>query len=345
MNKLGCKVCRYYCSNEQSFISHLQSKRHLKLTANAQQNVADNITLNIEPEEVKEEIKEEIKEEKKVNTIDNSILESLIFQNQMMMKLLMGQQNNAIVKENNTIIKKNNTIIKEKKSTAFSVESYLKITCKDAINFEELFTKEYILNEKYNNYIMYKFENEKDEKDNKDDEDDKNKILLLKEIAYNSLPSPYKFGSDFFCSAFNEIDHHKKPLFCSDAKRGIFYLKTDNKWIKVDKHDLIDRIWNRLITFMFKAFGNTKRLKKDRFKQIYGGRDYYNWYNVHADKLLIILGSIDKDLIHTIIPVLCKLCDKKYVAYKNEKAHVWNEEKQETEEQNETSDAETDSDY
>jgi hypothetical protein len=305
------------------------------MTTIAEQNVADNITLTIEPEEVKEEIKEEVKEEKKVNTIDNSILESLIFQNQMMMKLLMGQQN--------PIIKENNAIVKEKKSSAFSIESYLKITCKDAINFEELFTKEYILNEKYNNYIMYR--SEKYYKNEKDEEDDKNKIFLLKEIAYDSLPSPYKFGSDFFCSAFNEIDHHKKPLFCSDAKRGTFYLKTDNKWIKVDKHDLIDRIWNRLITVMFKAFGNTKRLKKDRFKQIYGGRDYDNWYNIHADKLLIILGSIDKDLIHTITPVLSKLCDKKYVAYKNEKAHVWNEEKQETEEQSETSDSESQSDY
>jgi len=320
MNKLGCKVCRYYCTNEQSFISHLQSKRHLKLTANTQQNVADNITLNIEPEEVKEEVKEEIKEEKKVNTIDNSILESLIFQNQMMMKLLMDQQNNAIVKENNTIIK-------EKKSSAFSVESYLKITCKDAINFEELFTKEYILNENYNKYIMYR-----------------DSLLLLKVIYHYKLPSHYKFGSDFFCSAFNEIDHHKKPLFCSDAKRGIFYIKTCNEWIKIDKHDLIDRIWNRLITVMFKALGNTRRLKKDKFKEIYGGEDYDNWYKGNADKYLITLGSIDKDIIHTIIPVLCKLCDKKYVAYKNEKAHVWNEEKQE-EEQNETSDTETDSDY
>lgn len=286
MNKLSCKVCRYSCLSDNLFSSHLQSKRHLKMTTNAQQNVEENITLNIEPEE-----------EKKVNTIDNSLLENLMFQNQMMMKLLMGQQENAIIKENNSIATDNNP-------KSFDVESYLKITCKDAINFEEIFTREYILNEKFNKYIMYY-----------------DKTLLMKKIDYDMIPSHYKFASDFFCSAFNEIDHHKKPLFCSDARRGIFYLRTENKWIKVDKHELIDRIWNRLITVMFKAFGNTRRLQKDVFKQIYH-RDYDNWYNGNADKYLIILGSIDKELMHTIIPALTKLCNTKYVAYKNEPINI-----------------------
>jgi hypothetical protein len=254
----------------------------------AEQNVADNITLNIEPEE-------EIKEEKKVNTIDNSLLENLMFQNQMMMKLLMGQQQNAIIKENTAT---NNN------PTSFDIETYLKVTCKDAINFEEIFTREYILNENFNKYVMYY-----------------DKLLLMKKIDHDMLPSPYKFGSDFFCSGFNEIDHHKKPLVCSDAKRGKFYLRTENKWIKVEKHELIDRIWNRLITVMFKAFGNTRRLQKDVFKQIYH-RDYDNWYNGNADKYIIILGSIDKELIHTIIPVLTKLCNTKYVAYKNEPINI-----------------------
>lgn len=283
MNKLSCKVCHYSCLTDNLFSAHLKSKRHLKMTTNAEQNVADNITLNIEPEE-------EIKEEKKLNTIDNSLLENLMFQNQMMMKLLMGQQQNAIIKENTA----NNP-------NAFDMETYLKVTCKDAINFEEIFTREYILNENFNKYVMYY-----------------DKLLLMKKIDYDTIPSPYKFASDFFCSGFNEIDHHKKPLVCSDVRRRTFYLRTENKWIKVDKYELIDRIWNRLITVMFKAFGNTRRLQKDVFKQIYH-RDYDNWYNGNADKYLIILGSIDKELMNTIIPVLTKFCNTKYVAYKNER--------------------------
>lgn len=288
MNKLVCKACRYCCSNEEHFTTHLKSKRHIKLTTQSSSSSSENITIQMEEKE-----EEEINTPLQTSNVNNSLIESLLQQNQMMMKMLMEKQNTPVA-----------PIAKEKTSSTFRVETYLNVTCKNAINFEDLFTRDYILNTKYNKYIlMVKDKNDKE-------------ILLLKEQDSRVYPSCYTFATEFFCAPFNEIPHERKPIFCSDARRGVFYVKTENKWIKMDKFDLSVKIFRPLFNHIFKIYNNIINLKADKFKKVYD-KDYYTWLDCHKNPLLVLICSIEQEqIVHKIIPALCKITEKKYVSYK-----------------------------
>ena len=88
------------------------------------------------------------------------------------------------------------------KISEFCLKTYLNETCKDAINFDEIWD-EYILNSDYNKWILCV---------NNGIED----FILLKNLYIYSYPAGNNFLVDFFCDAFNQIEHTKKPIFCSD---------------------------------------------------------------------------------------------------------------------------------
>lgn len=317
MNKLVCKACRYCCSNEEQFTTHLKSKRHIKLTTPSSSS-SENITIQIEEKEETEadtEIEEviNIPLQSSNNNNTNTLIETLLQQNQLMMKLLMEKQNAPampIAKENN-------------RDNKFKLENYLNVTCKDAINFEDLFTRQYVLNSKYNQYIRVW-----------------NDELYLNELSHRSYPNCYAVARDFFCSGFNEIPHERKPIFCSDSRRGIFYVKTENKWVKMDKFDLSVKIFNKLFTHLFKIFMNVVDMDEDDFKRVYD-KNYNTWYGCNKNELMVMICSIERDqMVHKLIPTLSKLCDKKYIPYKNEKPKEHTQET--TDEEKSGSETETD---
>jgi len=286
MSNLFCKTCRFKCCNEDSFTSHLTSKRHIRLTSKPNDSEDENISMNIE------EIQEPTPTTQQPPNLNNQVMETLLLQNQMMMKLLM---------ENN------GTITKEKRGKPDTM-THLNTKCKNAINFEDLFTREYILNSKYNKYVM-EYGNQ----------------TYFKIIDRQMLPQSYKFATDFFCCGFNEIEHNKKPIFCSDAKRGTFYVKTKNQWVKMDKFELSKKIYKPLWDRIFGLFMNVARLDKDDFKQIFK-REYDNWYVGNKNQIMVNICSIEQDeFVHRIIPALSKLCDIKYASYRNEAPDIYSE--------------------
>lgn len=279
MSNLFCKTCRFKCSNEQSFTSHLKSKRHIRLNTPTDEN----ISLTIEEEE------EEPINTVQPNTSNDSLMRTLLLQNQMMMKLLMEKQTP-------------NSITNEKNIKKFDVNEYLNTKCKKAINFEDLFTTKYILDTELNEkYVLANGEE-----------------LYLKNIDKEMLPHSYKLFIDFFCTPFNEISHYKKPIFCSDVRRGVFYVKTENKWVKMNKFELSNKIFGPLFSRIFSLFANVFRLKQEKFKKIYK-RNYYDWEINNKNEIMISICSVEKEgFVHKIIPALSKLCDKKYYSYKSQ---------------------------
>jgi hypothetical protein len=289
MNQLHCQACHYKCSNEAQFTSHLKSKRHIRLTATSEENISIDI----------EEIEQPIPITLQPPSVNNSLMETLLQQNQMMLQMLMN--------------KKSTDDSDSDKRPRFSVEAYLKKRDK-AINFEDLFTRKYILSSEHN---------EKYVKDLGD-------AQVSKIIDHQSLPKTYKYAIDFFFTPFDKIHQNKRPIFCSNARHGTFYVKTENKWVKMDKFELSNKIFGPLWAAMFRLQNNVARMNHDVFEEIYH-RSYYNWQRGNRNEILVNICSIEKeDFVHKFIPTLIKLTDKKYVSYGGETPEKYDSAQDET---------------
>jgi hypothetical protein len=187
------------------------------------------------------------------------------------------------------------------KRPRFSAETYLKKR-DNAINFEDLFTTEYIFSSEYN---------EKYVKDCGD-------AQISPIIDYDMLPKTYKYAIDFFFTPFDKIPQNKRPIFCSDAKRGTFYVKTENKWVKMDKFELSNKIFGPLWAGMFRLQNNVCGLKRDDFERIFR-RPYNDWKRGNRNEILVNICSIEKEnFAYRFMPTLAKLTEKKYVSYGGE---------------------------
>jgi hypothetical protein len=277
MNQLHCQACHYKCSNEELFSSHLKSKRHIRLTAPSEEHISIKI----------EEVEQPTPLTLQPPSVNNSLMETLLQQNQMMLQMLMN--------------KKSTDDSDSDKRPRFSVEEYLKKRNK-AINFEDLFTTEYIFSSEHNKKYVK----------------DLGDAQVSNIIDHQSLPKTYKYAIDFFFTPFDKIPQNKRPIFCSDSKRGIFYVKTENKWIKMDKFELSNKIFGPLWAGMFRLQNNVAGLKRDNFEEIFR-RPYYDWKRGNRSEILVNLCSIEKEeFVHKFIPTLTKLTDKKYVSYNGE---------------------------
>lgn len=277
MNQLHCQACHYKCSNEAQFTSHLKSRRHIRLTATSEENISIDI----------EEIEQPTPITLQPPSVNNSLMETLLQQNQMMLQMLMN--------------KKSTDDSDSDKRPRFSVDTYLKKRDK-AINFEDLFTTEYIFSSEHNKKYVK----------------DLGDAQVSNIIDHQSLPKTYKYAIDFFFTPFDKIPQNKRPIFCSDARRGIFYVKTENKWVKMTKFELSNKIFGPLWAAMFRLQNNVAGLKRDDFEQIFR-RPYCDWKRGNRSEILVNICSIEKeDFVHKFIPTLIKLTDKKYVSYNGE---------------------------
>jgi hypothetical protein len=119
------------------------------------------------------------------------------------------------------------------KNTEFCLDTYLNETCKDAINFNELFTDEYFLNPDKNKWIRCVSKGEED-------------ITILKYHHHSYYPKSDDLATNIVCSVINSIEHDKKPVFCSDVKRGTYWWKMDDKWQIVEEKILFKKNVNYL---------------------------------------------------------------------------------------------------
>ncbi len=125
------------------------------------------------------------------------------------------------------------TIINNTTNNTFNLNNYLTVTCKDAMNLKELI-------ELVNQY------------------DIPNKLIEMFEHGTHS--SGVNRVMD---EILNEIPVNKRPIHCSDLKREVLHIKSNDLWEKEDSNgakllaiSFIDHIKHRV-------FGETMRWKKD----------------------------------------------------------------------------------
>jgi len=107
------------------------------------------------------------------------------------------KQQQPVTTNNNTI---NNTIMNSNSNNkTFNLNVFLNETCKDALNLNEFIES----------------------------------INVKLSDLENFGQEGYVDGiSDLFLTNLNELDSHMRPIHCSDLRREILYIKTQNEWIK-----------------------------------------------------------------------------------------------------------------
>lgn len=190
----------------------------------------------------------------------------------------------------------------------FCLNTYLNETCKDSINFEDIWT-EFIFNAEHNKWLL-------------DVDNGKEEFNLLKYLNISLYPNGSNFYVDFFCESFNKIEQHKKPIFCSDPKRNVYYIKNSNEWTKIDYTELIKKIYNKinmfpivLLNYIFSP--NNKKITEKQFYQIYPDiKDFNDVRRDHYDKLVLnFCETTPENFLIKCNSALKKITSKNYTPY------------------------------
>jgi hypothetical protein len=153
---------------------------------------------------------------------EKEIIEILVEQNKKLMNLLENGTNNTTT---NSISTNCNNVTNK----TFNLNLYLNETCKDAMNISE-FVKTINLN--------------------------------LEDLENTGRKGYVEGISNIIFKNLNNLEHHFRPLHCSDSKREIVYIKDNNEWTK-------ESVSKPILTKAIKVIAN------ENIKQIKLWRDKY----------------------------------------------------------------------
>jgi hypothetical protein len=202
-----CEFCNYKCSKNSEYIKHLLTRKH-NSNAAGNKKISENkyvcVSCN-KPYKSRKGLWSHTKicnyTDDSEKTIDNSDMEvkslsilvvELIKSNQELQKQVL-----ELCKTNNININSNNNSHNNNKT--FNLQFFLNEECKDAMNimdFVESFT------------------------------------LQLSDLESVSKQGYVDGISNIIMKKLNEMDIHKRPIHCSDAKREIMYVKDQDQWAK-----------------------------------------------------------------------------------------------------------------
>lgn len=195
-----CKHCDYFTSCSKDFKKHLETKKHF---SNIQQHLATENPLK-KPKFTCENCNKEYKDRTGLWRHKKKCMSSTEktdhFDKELMMELI---KNNAEVQKMMMEVIKNGThnTINSNNTTnkTFNLNLYLNETCKNAMNISEFVSS----------------------------------IKLSLEDLENTGRNGYVEGiSNIFLKNLNNIEHHMRPIHCSDQKREILYIRENDKWEK-----------------------------------------------------------------------------------------------------------------
>jgi hypothetical protein len=219
--KYTCEICDIKTNNKKDYNNHLLSSKHQKKAVSQQSatkisQIADYICHKCKrkyesrsglwrhnkkceiPDTKSEPIMPAVSvmpdnvPDNEIKTLTNLVLE-LVKSNTDLQKQMMD------VCKNNTIINNNSNNNNNSHNKTFNLQFFLNETCKDAMNimdFVDSFT------------------------------------LQLSDLESVSQQGYVDGISNIIMKKLNEMDIHKRPIHCSDAKRDIMYVKDQDKWAK-----------------------------------------------------------------------------------------------------------------
>jgi len=212
-----CENCDYSTDKKSSFNKHLLTAKHQKLTKvnkscqescqNSYQNNCQEQSTILLCDNCSKPFKSRVgiwkhkkmciannEELKEPKTIDNELIMTLIKENTEFKNIIVKLIQNGTTSNINA---NNNNVTNNIKT--FNLNFYLNETCKDAINISDFVSS----------------------------------IKVNLEDLENTGRQGYIQGiSKIFMKNLNNLEHHFRPIHCSDLKLEVFYIKDNNEWTK-----------------------------------------------------------------------------------------------------------------
>ncbi len=204
--KFTCQTCDFICSKQSNFNKHVATPKHISQCQGYKSDIVCdcgkkyNYPSGLWRHKKKCNYIKPVKDEKNNDMVEHLIKETADFKT-IMLELVKSNQDLqaqmlSVCKNNNNT----NTIINSNShNKTFNLQFFLNETCKDAMNimdFVDSFT------------------------------------LQLSDLESVSQQGYVDGISTIIVKKLNEMDIHKRPIHCSDAKREIMYVKDQNKWEK-----------------------------------------------------------------------------------------------------------------
>ena len=219
--KFECQNCYYFTCNKFDYRKHCQTIKHKNaISAMAIAQISPKISQKSQQEYSCECGKKYMDNSglwrhKKRCTNSGEITTELVIQlikeNRDMQKLFieqsqtMQQQNNTLTNIVQDVVKNgisntnSHNITTNSHNKAFNLNLFLNETCKDAINMSDFI----------------------------------NSIKLnLDDLEHTGRKGYIEGISNILVKNLNNLEHHMRPLHCSDLKREVIYIKDNNEWTK-----------------------------------------------------------------------------------------------------------------
>jgi hypothetical protein len=224
-----CEKCDFKCSKQSDYYRHLETIKHKRLAETSKKTpliknkhfncICGNIYLHsssiakhkrtcmevntsMETTTPVLEIKETEIYKKMHEHIDNKTDKEL----KDLVKELI-KQNSELVKTINEIVPKIGTTNNiTNNNTNFNLNVFLNEKCKDALNISDFI---------------------------------ESLKITLEDLDFSNKNGMVRGISNLMIKGLKELDIHKRPIHCTDAKRDIIYIKDKEKWEKDDNHSKI----------------------------------------------------------------------------------------------------------
>jgi hypothetical protein len=202
----NCKLCDYTCSHKSKWERHVNTEKHLEICAGNFRGIDECLC-----GKTFKSSSGLWKHKKNCNFIlenDTEVIWNLVKQNQEFKEMLLEQQKymTELAKNSNITINNNNNSNNNSNNTQnnqFNLQFFLNETCKDAMNINQFIDS-----------IQIK----------------------LEDLEYTGKNGYVQGVSNVIVRELKSLDQKDRPLHCSDEKREVIYIKTNDVWEKDINH-------------------------------------------------------------------------------------------------------------
>lgn len=240
--KYSCEKCDFYSNNRNDYRRHLKTKKH-----NTSQYLQPDLQKTPYSCECGKHYKHRqslnnhkktctyIVEEEPEKNVENEILDTLESKNIDMRDVLLDlvSSNKDLKDQIIKLAKEPKTVINnQQNNNTFSLNTFLHVDCKDAMNLSEFLDK-----------IKFRFQD----------------LLYLGDHGF------VESFNDTFIKQLKDMEQTKRPIHCTDQKRKAMFVKENDMWKRDENNEIIYNTIDKVNRKQIQAFTEHKKERDEDF--------------------------------------------------------------------------------
>ena len=224
-----CKICDFKCSRKAEYKRHLETIKHKRVTESNKKTPKDESNTFVCICGKTYKYRPGLAKHKRICVAVNTSMETTIPVLEIKETEIYKQMHEHIdsktdkelkdlvkelIKQNSELVKTINEIVPKigttnnitNNNTNFNLNVFLNEKCKDALNISDFI---------------------------------ESLKITLEDLDFSNKNGMVQGISNLMIKGLKELDIHKRPIHCTDAKRDIIYIKDKEKWEKDDNHSKI----------------------------------------------------------------------------------------------------------